>query len=84
MDERTSKFRRDLTRDADAGVTMTAELISAVVVWTGIGWLIDRWLDTDPWITVCGAVLGFALGMWLVFLRAAAQGKAEDAKRSRL
>lgn len=28
-----------------------------------IGWGLDEWLGTDPWLTVIGAVLGFAVLM---------------------
>ena len=68
----------------DRGWAMTVELLTATFVWMGIGWLVDRWLDTTPWVMIGGAVLGFALGMYLVFLRADEQGKAEEAKRPRL
>ncbi len=77
-------FRRDLWRDADSGWAMTVELITATFVWGGIGWLLDRWLETAPWFLVAGFTLGFGLGMYLVFLRANEQGKAEEARRPRL
>ena len=48
---------------------MTAEFISAVLTWTFLGWLADRWLDTDPWLVSVGAILGFAAGMYLAWLR---------------
>ena len=53
----------------DDGWALTAEFISAVLTWTLIGWLADRWLDTDPWLVAVGAVLGFAAGMYLAWLR---------------
>lgn len=71
-------------RELDSGWAMTSEFISAVLVWMGIGWLLDRWLDTDPWLLVAGIVLGFVLGTWLLFLRANEVGRAEEAKRPRL
>lgn len=83
MNSRDRDFRRELWRD-DSGWIMTAELLSAVGVWGGIGWLIDRWLGTGPWVLAAGLLLGATLGTYLVFLRADAQGKAEEAKRSRL
>lgn len=84
MDERDRQFRRDMWRDMDSGWTMTAELLTATAVWMGIGWLLDRWLDTDPWIMLGGALLGFALGTYVVFLRADEQGKAEESRRRTL
>lgn len=84
MDERQRQFRKDLWRDMDAGWVATTELVSGVAVWMGLGWLADRWLGTDPWLMLAGAVLGFVLGMYLAFLRADQLGKAEEAKRPRL
>jgi ATP synthase protein I len=80
MDDRTSQFRRDTWRDLDVGWIVTVELLSAVGVWMGIGWLVDRWLATDPWFMLAGAVLGFVLGMYLAFLRAEEHSKAEEAR----
>jgi F0F1-type ATP synthase assembly protein I len=54
----------------DDGWALSSEFISAVLVWTLFGWLADRWLGTDPWLVAFGAVLGFVLGMYLVWLRA--------------
>jgi F0F1-type ATP synthase assembly protein I len=83
MDDRTKQFRRDAWRDLDTGWIVTVELLSAVGVWMGIGWLVDRWLATDPWFMLAGAVLGFVLGMYLAFLRAEEQSKAEEARFQR-
>ncbi len=84
MDERDPHFRRDSLVDMDRGWAMTAELLTATFVWLGIGWLVDRWLGTAPWVMLGGAVIGFGLGTYLVFLRAEAQGKVEEGKRPRL
>jgi ATP synthase protein I len=84
MDERDRQFRRETWADLDRGWTTSFELLTATGVWMGIGWLLDRWLETSPWFLACGAVLGFALGTYLIFLRAEEQGRAEEAKRPRL
>lgn len=84
MSQRDAEFKRDLLRDADTGWVMTADLLAGITTWGGIGWLLDRWLDTDPWLLAIGIMLGFAAGMYLVYRRADAQGKAEEAKRRNL
>lgn len=58
-----------LRHDHDSGWALTAEFLSAILVWSGIGWLLDRWLGTEPWLLVAGIVLGSVLGTWLMFLR---------------
>lgn len=39
-------------------------LFITVVVFLGIGWLIDRWLDKSPLFLVIGIVLGSAIGLY--------------------
>lgn len=55
--------------DVDSGWALSAEFLSAIFVWFGIGWLLDRWLGTGPWLMGIGTMLGLALGMWLLWLR---------------
>ncbi len=80
MDDRTAQFRRDAWRDLDTGWIITVELMSAVAVWMSIGWLLDRWVGTDPWLMVAGAALGFVLGMYLAWKRSSEASAAEEAK----
>lgn len=44
-------------------------LISGVLVWGGIGWLIDRFAGTRPIFFVIGAVVGHFGGIYLVYLK---------------
>jgi ATP synthase protein I len=39
-------------------------LFASVVSLCGIGWLLDRWLGTKPWLLVIGIVLGAAAGFY--------------------
>ena len=43
-----------------AGIT----LFAAVAVFTGIGWLLDRWLGSSPWCLGAGIVVGSAAGLY--------------------
>lgn len=54
-----------------------AELISALVVGTAIGWFLDRWLDTRPLMTIIFIFLGGAAGILNVFR--SAMRMADDA-----
>lgn len=84
MDHQRRSDRQAFWHDLDGGWAMTVELLTATFVWGGLGWLLDRWLATGPWLMVAGFVLGIILGNYLIFLRADEQGKAEEAKRPRL
>jgi ATP synthase protein I len=65
----------------DQGWTMGTEMLSGILVLAGLGWLVDRWLGTTPWLFAVGALLGFAAGLYLVWLRAGRMDAAEQAER---
>ncbi len=75
--------RSDLWRDADSAWFLSVELLTATFVWGGIGWVVDTYvLRTSPWAMVGGFVLGFSLGMYLLYLRMMADGRREDERRA--
>jgi ATP synthase protein I len=53
-----------------------AELVVGVGVGGFIGWALDRWLGTAPWLLVLFVILGFAAGMMNV-IRGAQKAQAE-------
>ena len=58
----------DDTRGAlGIAVRVGVELVAAVGVGAGIGYLLDRWLDTMPWLLVVFFLLGAAAGMMNVY-----------------
>jgi ATP synthase protein I len=50
-----------------AGLRIGVELVVAIVVATGLGWVIDRWAGTSPWVTITMFFLGVAAGMVNVY-----------------
>ena len=49
------------------GLRIGIEFVVAVVVATGLGWAIDRWLGTRPWGTIMLFFLGVGAGMLSVY-----------------
>ena len=45
------------------GMRMAAELVGAVIVGGAIGWGLDWWLGSTPWLFLLFFVLGFAAGV---------------------
>lgn len=39
-------------------------LIAAIFLCGGIGWVMDRWLGTAPWLLVAGLLLGIVVGFF--------------------
>lgn len=62
-------YRRGLWSGLDQSSVMGLELLAGILTWSGLGWLADRWLGTGPWLLGIGAVVGFAGGLYLVWLR---------------
>ncbi len=46
---------------------IVSELVAGVAVGAGLGWLLDRWLDTRPWLMVTFLFLGMAAGCYNVY-----------------
>lgn len=44
------------------GMRMGVEFVVAVAVGTGIGWVLDRWLATAPWLTLVMFLFGVGAG----------------------
>ncbi|TMK82076.1 MAG: hypothetical protein E6G47_01470 [Actinobacteria bacterium] len=51
------------------GWTISAYLLSGILVWGGVGWLIDHLVGTPKVFTAIGMVLGAGLGVYLVYIR---------------
>ncbi len=45
------------------GVRVGVELVSALAVAVAIGWALDWWLGTKPWLSGLGVLLGGAAGV---------------------
>jgi ATP synthase protein I len=59
-------------REEDRAVTRRSGLVYAAVLsfvistvaMLGLGWLLDRWLGTGPWLVVAGIVAGAGVGFY--------------------
>ena len=53
-------------KDSALGIAFRVgvELISALTVGTAIGWWLDKWLNSSPWMLILFILLGFLAGIW--------------------
>jgi F0F1-type ATP synthase assembly protein I len=59
-------------------------LVAFVLVFTGLGYLADRWLHTRPWLMVTGVFVGAGLGFaYLVMIMFAGSGTDGDRKKGK-
>jgi ATP synthase protein I len=58
--------RDDQQENRKAGIAYAAgiTLFASVAAFTGVGWLLDRWLGTDPWFLIGGILVGSAGGLY--------------------
>jgi ATP synthase protein I len=66
------KDQQDVNRKAGLAYAAAFSLFAAVVSGLILGWLLDRWLGTKPWLLVVGIVLGAAAGFY-EFIRSASK-----------
>ncbi len=77
--------RRALFRELGKYSALGLELAIAVVLGLAIGYYLDKWLGTGPWMTVVWIGIGFAAGVRSLYRAAVRSGKdlekEEEAKR---
>lgn len=61
------------------GFAISVYLLSALLVWGGIGYLVDRLAGTPDVFTALGMVVGAVAGTYLIYLR---YGRGDDSKGS--
>ena len=67
VEPKTGSGNAELQQGMAAGLRIGVELVVAIVVATGLGWVIDRWAGTSPWLTIVMFFLGVAAGMLNVY-----------------
>jgi ATP synthase protein I len=75
LDERLDKLqqaeaKRTAKRQPDAnyqaGQLVLSQLVGCPLGGGIVGWLLDRWFGTTPWLMLVMLFLGFAVGIWNV------------------
>ena len=59
------------------GLAISSTMLAALVVWGGIGYLIDRLAGTGKVLTAIGMMVGAASGIYLIYLK---YGRPDDPK----
>jgi ATP synthase protein I len=62
--KRTAKRQPDA--NYQAGQLVLSQLVGCPLGGGIVGWLLDRWFGTGPWLLLVMLFLGFAVGVWNV------------------
>lgn len=59
-----SKDDQETNRKSGIAYAAAFNLFGSVIGLGGLGWLLDRWLETAPWLLVTGIVVGAVVGFY--------------------
>jgi len=71
-------FFRELGKYSALGLEMAV----SVVIGLAIGFYLDRWLGTGPWMTVTWIAIGFAAGVRSLYRAALRAGQEPEEKKN--
>jgi F0F1-type ATP synthase assembly protein I len=55
---------QETNRKSGLAYAAALTLFATVAAFTGLGWMVDRWLDSRPWFLAGGVVLGSIVGLY--------------------
>jgi hypothetical protein len=61
--------RHHAWKGADQAWSVTGTLLAGILVWGGVGKLLDAWLGLEALFTPIGMLLGMFTSIWVVYLR---------------
>ncbi|MCF8467547.1 MAG: AtpZ/AtpI family protein [Sneathiella sp.] len=68
--DKASWKRSDLEVERTGGAgnawRLSVEMVAALLVCGGFGWLLDKWLDTKPWLMLVFLIVGAGVGLYNV------------------
>ena len=62
-DKKSARTAGRDTGQMGLGFRISVEMLATLAVGTGMGFVLDRWLGTSPWLTLVFLMLGAAAGM---------------------
>lgn len=62
--DRSQPTRQEENRKSGLAYAAGIALFVTVAAFTGLGWMLDKWLGTQPWLLVAGIVAGSAAGLF--------------------
>jgi F0F1-type ATP synthase assembly protein I len=64
LERSVQSLQGTVVRSADSAAMASYSLIGAIVLLGGIGYGLDQWLGTAPWLLLGGLLLGLIVGFY--------------------
>lgn len=80
-EDRTGRAKADQESGKEQGYRVLSYLLAGIIVYGAVGWLLDRWLDTDFLLPV-GVIVGAACSIYLIIRRYGGQSAAGAGPKS--
>ncbi|NOZ04248.1 MAG: AtpZ/AtpI family protein [FCB group bacterium] len=58
------RYLQKMIRQSGPAASASYTMIGAIILLGGLGYLIDRWYNTEPWFLLGGLLLGIIVGLY--------------------
>jgi len=72
----------DARRMSNSAWANSSRLISGLILYTGLGWLVSRWVGHQALLMAVGAMVGLGLSYYLMFVSLAHEAREDEKRRS--
>lgn len=66
---KSQKVVRDMTMQTGLAMELPITIVGAILLAGFLGYLLDRWLHTAPWLMIGGGAFGFASAIFEIVRR---------------
>ena len=74
--------RDDARRMSNSAWATSSRLIAGLILYTGLGWLVSRWVGHQALLMAVGAIIGLGLSYYLMFKSLAHETREDEARRT--
>ncbi len=71
----------DARRMSDSAWANSSRLIAGLILYTGLGWLLSRWVGHQQLLMAIGAFVGLGLSYYLMFVNLAKETREYEERR---
>ena len=72
----------DARRMSDSAWATSSRLIAGLIFYTGLGWLVSRWVGHQALLMAVGAMIGLALSYYLMFVSLAKEAREDEERQA--